>query len=307
MESGGKIWTCLLKLHSTCPKEHFEKEQLLKVLIFFKLFRFLNEDSPSLAKKLFGRDIKIENCSLRLKRSIKKSNFWKFSFFSNSSEVWMNIYCAWRETFRQGYQNWKMQFSSHKINQKIKLLKVLFIYQTFQNFERTFTVLGKEVFGRDIKIENCSLCLKRSIKKSNFWKFSFFSNSSEVWMNIYRAWRKSLGQGYQNWKLQSSSQKINQKTKLLKVLFFSNSSELWTNNYRAWRKSFGQGYQNWKLYFLSSEYHVGDKNIFRKFCNVSFYSDLEYISFGFEATEFSPSLSKIQSTCLYEFSLRSWY
>ena len=168
MESGGKIWTCLLKLHSTCPKEHFEKEQLLKVLIFFKLFRFLNEDSPCLAKKFFGRDIKIENCSLRLKRSIKKPNFWKFSFFSNSSE-------------------------------------------------------------------------------------------------------------------------------------------LWTNNYRAWRKSFGQGHQNWKLYFLSSEYPVGDKNNFRKFCNVSFYSDLEYISFGFEATEFSPSLSKIQSTCLYEFSLRCWY
>ena len=216
LKFGGKILTCLWKLHSTCPKEHFEKKNnFWKFWFFFKLFRILNEDSPCLAKKLFGRDIKFEKRSLRLRRSNKKSNFWKISFFSNSSEIWTNIYRAWPKSFGQGYQNWKLQSSSQKINQKIKLLKVLFIYQTLQNFERTITVLGEKVLGRDIKIENCTLCLQIIM--------------------------------------------------------------------------------------------LGIKFFFRKFCKFSFYSDLEHNCFGFEATEFSPSLSKIQSTCLYEFSLRCWY
>ena len=149
-----------------------------------------------------------------------KNFFWNFCFFSNFSELWTNSYCAWRESFWQGYQKWKMHFSSHKINQKIKLLKVLFFFNFFrilneqlpclakkfsagisklkiavfvskyqsknqffenslfcqllQNFERTITVLGKKVFGRDIKIENCSLRLVRSNKKSNIWKISLF-------------------------------------------------------------------------------------------------------------------------------------
>ena len=47
-------------------------------------------------------------------------------------------------------------------------------FQTLQVFGRTFTVLGEKVFSRDIKFENCSLRLKRSIKKPNFWNFSFF-------------------------------------------------------------------------------------------------------------------------------------
>ena len=136
-------------------------------------------------------------------------------FFSNYSELWTNIYCAWRESFRQGYQNWKMQFSSQKIDQKIKLLKVLFIYQILQNFERTFTVLGEKVLGRDIKIENCTLCL----------------------------------------------QSINLRIKI----------------------------------------------IFWKFCKFSLYSDLEHNFFGFVATDFSRGLSKLHSTCLFEFFLRSWY
>ena len=108
--------------------------------------------------------------------------FWKFCFFSNYSELWTNIYCAWRESFRQGYQNWKMQFSSHNIDQKIKLLKVLFIYQILQNFERTFTVLGEKILGRGIKIENCTLCLQ-SINlrmKIIFWKFCKFSFVSDL-------------------------------------------------------------------------------------------------------------------------------
>ena len=103
-----------------------------------------------------------------------KKTFESSDIFSNSAGFWMNNHRAWQKTFGQGYQNWKLQSSSHKINQKIKLLKVLFVFQILQNFERTFTVLGEKIFGRDIKIENCSLRLIRSNKKSNFWKIYFF-------------------------------------------------------------------------------------------------------------------------------------
>ena len=76
----------------------------------------------------------------------------------------------------------------------------------------------------------------------------FFQTLSERWTNVYCAWRESFRQGYQNWKRQLLSNKINQKIKLLKVLFLlSKSSELWTNIYRVRRKTFRQGYQNWKL------------------------------------------------------------
>ena len=88
-------------------------------------------------------------------------------------------------------------------------------------------------------------------------KVLFFSNSSKLWTKLYCAWRESFRQGNQNWKMQFSSHKINQKTKLLKVLFFSNSSELWTNIYRASRKTFRQGYQNWNL--QSSSHKINQK------------------------------------------------
>ena len=262
MESGGKIWTCLLKLHSTCPKEHFEKKQLLKVLIFFKLFTFLNEDSPCLAKKLFGRDMKIENCSLRLKRSIKKSNFWKFLFF----------------------------------------------FQNLQKFKWTFIVLGEKFFGRDIKIEKCSLRLKRSIKKSNFWKFSFFSKSSELWTNIYCAWRENFRQGYQNWKMQFSSHKINQKIKILKVLFIYQTLQNFERTFTLLgEKVLGRDIKNENCTLCIQSIMLGIKITFSMFCKFSFYSDLEHKFFGFVATKFSPELSKLHFTCLFEFFLRCWY
>ena len=299
---GIKIENCSLRLKISIKKQNFWK------YCFFSNSSGFWTNLHRVGEKNFGRDIKIENCSLRLNRSIKKPNFWKFwFFFSNSSGFWTNSHRAWRKSFRQGYQNWKLQSSFQKINQKTILLKVLFFFQILQNFERTFTVLGEKVSGSDINIEKCSFRLIRSIKGSNFWKFSFFSNSSELRTNSYRARRKTFWQGYQNWKLQSSSQKINQKIKFLKVLFFfkffrtlneqlpcsaknlfgrdikiencslrlirsnkksnfwefsfiSNSLELWTNIHPACWKSFVQGYQKWKLYFMSSEYHVGDKN-----------------------------------------------
>ena len=106
---------------------------------------------------------------------------------------------------------------------KKQLSEFLIFFQTLRIFERTFSVFGEKIFGRDIKIENCSLRLIKSNKKSNFWKISFFSfflKSSELWTNIYRAWQKSFGQGHQNWKLysMSSEYQFEHKNNFLKVL-----------------------------------------------------------------------------------------
>ena len=275
---------------------------------FFKLFRFLNEDSPCLAK----------------------------NFSAGISKLKIAVFVSKNQ--------WKNQTSESFL-----------FFQFLQKFERTFTVLGEKLFGRDIKIENCSLGLIRSNKKSNFWKISFFfkifrilnehllclvrkflaglsklknavfvsldqpknqttessvylSNSSEIWTSIYRAWPKSFGQGYQNWKLQSSSQKINQKIKLLKVLFIYRTLKNfeWTITVLDEKVS-GRDIKIENCTLCLQSIMLGIKIFFIKFCKFSFYSDLEYNCFGFEATEFSTSLSKIQSTCLYDFSLRCWF
>ena len=145
-----------------------------------------------------------------------KNFFWKFLFFFQTIRHFERTFTVLVEkVFGRDVKIEKKEFSSHKINQKIKLLKVLFIYQILQNFERTFTELGEKVLGRAIKIENCTFCF----------------------------------------------QNITLRTKI----------------------------------------------IFWKFCEFSFYSDLEHKFFGFVATEFSRGLSKLHSTCLFEFFSRSWY
>ena len=140
-------------------------------------------------------------------------------------------------------------------------LKVLFFFQTLRNFERTFTVLGEKVFGRDIKIEKCSFRRIRFIKKSNFWKSSFFSN-------------------------------------------FQNFEGTFTV---LGEKRFGRDIRNENCTLCLQSINLRIKIVFWKFCKLSLVSDLEHEVFGFVATEFSPGLSKMQSTCLYEFSSRCWY
>ena len=90
---------------------------------------------------------------------------------------------TWRETLFEPWQkNFDLFFKTALYVSKgtLWVKKTTFekseFFQTLQVFERTFTVLGGKVFGRDIKIENCSLRLKRSTKKPNFWKFAFFLN-----------------------------------------------------------------------------------------------------------------------------------
>ena len=203
LSHGGKISTCFLKLHSTCPKEHFEVKTFFEISFFLSISSELWTNIYRAGRNILGRDIKIENCSLRLKRSIKKSFFWKFSF--STSEFWTNNYRAWQKSFRQGYRNWKLQSSSHNINEKIKLLELLFFSNSSElwtNFYRAWRQTFRQGF-QNWKLQSSSRKIKQKIKylKNLF----FFQKFSELWTNIYRAWRKSFWQGYQNCKLYSKS------------------------------------------------------------------------------------------------------
>ena len=101
-------------------------------------------------------------------------------YMSSLRDVGIRSDITWRETF---FEQWLKNFdlfvktafcvSKGTFLEKKFFLKVLF-FSIFPNFERTFIVLGEKVFGRDIKIEKCSFRLERSIKNSNFWKFSLF-------------------------------------------------------------------------------------------------------------------------------------
>ena len=192
------------KLYSMSSEYHFEDKTFFESSaffsnyffstfensVFFQILQIFERTSTVLGKNFLGGNIKIENYTLCLQSIILKIKkfFSKFLFFfSNYSAFWTNIYCACRESFRQGYQNWKKEFSSHKINQKIKLLKVLFIYQILQIFDRTFTLLGEKSSGRNIKIENCTLCLQSIILKIKnfFWKFCKFSFISDLEHKIF--------------------------------------------------------------------------------------------------------------------------
>ena len=111
-------------------------------------------------------------------------------FFSNSSEPWTNNYRAWRKTFRQGYQNWKLQSSSRKIKQKIKYLKNLF-FLNFQKSEWTFTVLGEKVLGRGIKIANCTLSLQSIMLRikiifESFVSFPFIRTWNKTFLGLWQ-------------------------------------------------------------------------------------------------------------------------
>ena len=75
---------------------------------------------------------------------VKKQLLKFLILFSNSSVFWTNIYRAWRTTFRQGYQNWKLKSSCHKINQKTKLLKSLFFFKLFGTLNEHLLCLARK-------------------------------------------------------------------------------------------------------------------------------------------------------------------
>ena len=135
------------------------KKQLLKVLIFFQTLQVFDWTFSVLGEKRFGRDIKIENCSLRLKRSLKNR--------ISESSLFFQLLQNFERTFtvlgeKKIGRDIEIENCSLRLIRSIKNSNFwkIFFFQNLQNFERTFTVLGEKVLGRFINIENYTLCLQ---------------------------------------------------------------------------------------------------------------------------------------------------
>ena len=101
---------------------------------------------------------------------------------------------TWRETF---FEPWLKKFdlflkTAFCMSRGTFLVKKTFFessvfFQTLRNLDRTFTVLGEKLFGRDIKNENCTLCLQNIMlrRKIIFWKFCMFSFVSDLEHEIF--------------------------------------------------------------------------------------------------------------------------
>ena len=215
----------------------------MKALIFFQSLQVLERTFTMLGEKIFGRDIKIENCSLRPKRSIKKSNFWKFSFFSNSSKLWTNIYRAWRKTFWQGYQNWKLQSSSHKIKQKIKLLKNLFFFKIFRNLNEHLPCLAKKFWAGVSKLKIVLYGFRVSI-----WGWKYFFESFVTFL-FFRTWNMKF--------LDLWQQSFHPGCQSCILLVYMNS--LWDVGIRSditWRKTLFEPWRKNFNLFLKTAFYV---------------------------------------------------
>ena len=176
-----KNFDLFLKTAFCVSKGTFSVNFFLKVLFFFQTLRNFERTFTVLGEKVFVRDIKIEKCSFRLIRSTKKSNYWSFSLFIKLFRTLNKHLPCLAKKFWAGISKVKIAVFVSKDQSKNQTSESSLFFQTHQNFERTITVLGEKVLGRDIKIENCTLCLQSimlgiKIIFRKFCKFSFYSD-----------------------------------------------------------------------------------------------------------------------------------
>ena len=168
-------------------------------------------------------------------------------------------------------------------------------------------MLGEKVLGRDIRIESCSFRLIRSIKKSNFWKLSFFQILQNFERTLTVLGEKLFGRDI---KIETCSLRLvrsNKRWNIWKISFFWKTFRTLNEHLPCLTEKFWAGISKLKVVLYVFRVSCCGWKIFLKFCKFSFHSDLEHNFFGFVAAEFSLGLSKLHSTCLFEFSLRCWH
>ena len=119
---------------------------------------------------------------------VKKKFLWKFWFFFKLFQTLNEPLLCFARKFSAGISKLKRAvFVSYDQSKKTNFWKFSLFYQILQNFERTFTVLGEKVLGRDIEIENCTLCLQSIMLgiKIIFWRFCKFSFYSDLEHNMF--------------------------------------------------------------------------------------------------------------------------
>ena len=149
-----KNFDLFLKTAFCVSKGTFLVKNFLKVLFFFKLFGTLNEHLLCLARKFSPGISKLKNAVFVSQDRSKNQTFESSLYLSNSSELWTNLYRAWRKIFEQGYQNWKLysMSSEYQFEDKNNFLKVLQVVICFGLGTWNFWIFGSRVFTWVVKI-----------------------------------------------------------------------------------------------------------------------------------------------------------
>ena len=196
------------------------------------------------------------------------------------------------------------------------VIKFAFYVSLWNLWEKLVSEINKFCFHfrtrREVFLDFWGINFDRVIRtalygsEGSFWElllksFMFFLSISEVW-------RISFG-------------------RFVETAFYPSRGTLWGKNWTLEVSQFFHFFPNserkltgfvakkfsavmWKMKIALHVFRVsfwGQKYFFWNFGKFSFNSDLEQKIFGFVAEEISPGLSKMLSTCLYEFSLRCWY
>ena len=248
---------------------------------------------------------------------MKFLDLWQHSFHPGCQKSFLGVYMSslrdvgirrditWRETF---FEPWLKNFdlflkTAFCVSERTFLVKIFFFeisvfFQTLGNFERTFTVLGEKVFGRDIKIEKCSFRLIRSTKNTNYWNFSLFIKLFRTLNEDLPCLAKKFWAGISKLKIAvfvSKDQSKNQTSE--SSLFFQTLQNFERTITVLGEKVLGRDIKIENCTSCLQSIMLG-MNFFLNFCKFSFISDLEHKIFGFVATEFSPGLSEKLSRCL---------
>ena len=268
-----------------------QKIKFLKVFSFFQNFQKFERTFNVLGEKFSGRDISIEKCTLCLQSIILKiKNFFESFVSFQLFRTWsMKLLDLWQQSFHPGCQKnflgvhmssirdvgirsditWRETFFEPRLKNfdlflktafcvskgtfwvKKLFLKVLFLFQILENFERKFTVLGEIVFSRDIKIENCTLCLQSINLGINLIFESFVS------FQLFRTWNMKLSDSWQ--------QSFHPGCQSCIPLVYTNSlSDVGIKSDIIWRETFFEPWRKSFDLFLKTAFYVSKGKIWVK-------------------------------------------
>ena len=145
-----------------------------------------------LGEKLFGRDIKIENCSLRLKRSIKKPNFWKF-FFHFLQKFDRTITVLGEKLFGRDIKSENCSLRLIRSNKNSNFWKISFFFKFFRTSNKQLPCSAENFSAALSKLKNAVFVSKDQSKNQTSESSLFFQILQNFERTITVLGRKLFG------------------------------------------------------------------------------------------------------------------
>ena len=199
-----------------------------------------------LGENFQGRNIIIEKCTRCLQSIfLKIINFFETFVSFHLFRTWnMKFLDLWQQSFHPGCQNGFLAVYMSSLRDVGIRSDLTWRETFFEPWLKNFDLFLKTAF-----------CVSKGTfwVKIFFWKFCFFNTFRPLKKKLLGLWWKRFRQGYQNWKLQSSSQKINQRIKFLKLLFFFNFFWILNEQLLCLAKKFSAGISKLKVAVIVSK------------------------------------------------------